>query len=362
MISIIVPIYNAERVIDRCVNSIISQTYKDWELILVNDGSVDKSKDLCNEWVTKDKRIHVIHKENGGVSSSRNAGLEIVIGNYITFIDVDDWIKPDFLQFLVANDADFVACGFEILNKETYCPPKIYVKGGEIGAFLEQNLMTKTFPSPWAKLFNANKIRDNHIRFDTALRLTEDTMFVYEYLIHCDSIAIISESLYVYDGVWGGDKSKYRLKLCELDKMCQIRKEKTTLIEKRFHIHFQDEDYGCGRICYVESFFEKLSIKDCYDFYHKYLPDLSWAEFLSDTRGFPFSCYFDACRIAIQQKTLYKTLCMLKRFSTISHKDIKFDSKRMELLYILINSNLSLAFLYIQIYFVAKRVLSWIKH
>lgn len=98
MISIIIPIYKAERYLSKCVDSILAQTYADWELLLVDDGSPDNSGELCDEYAAKDKRIKVFHKENGGVSSARNLGLEMMAGEWVTFVDADDWIASDTLE------------------------------------------------------------------------------------------------------------------------------------------------------------------------------------------------------------------------------------------------------------------------
>jgi len=94
LISVIVPVYIVEPYLDRCVQSIVNQTYKNLEIILVDDGSPDNSPAMCDAWAEKDSRIRVIHKENGGVSSARNAGLDMATGSYITFVDADDWLEP----------------------------------------------------------------------------------------------------------------------------------------------------------------------------------------------------------------------------------------------------------------------------
>ena len=101
MISVIVPIYNVEKYLIKCIESIINQTYKDLEIILVDDGSTDSSGKICDEFATKDNRIKVIHKKNGGLSSARNIGLDICKGNYISFIDSDDYIELDMYEKMI---------------------------------------------------------------------------------------------------------------------------------------------------------------------------------------------------------------------------------------------------------------------
>jgi glycosyltransferase involved in cell wall biosynthesis len=116
LISIIVPVYNMEHYLDRCVSSILSQTYKELEIILVDDGSVDNSPKMCDEYALKDNRIKVVHKENGGLSDARNAGLEIAVGDYIGYVDSDDWIEPDMYERMylacIQNNAELAVCRY----------------------------------------------------------------------------------------------------------------------------------------------------------------------------------------------------------------------------------------------------------
>ena len=122
LVSIIVPIYKVEPYLDRCVQSIVNQTYKNLEIILVDDGSPDNCPAMCDAWAEKDSRIRVIHKENGGVSSARNAGLDMATGDYITFVDADDSLDCGALEslyFLVDTyHAEVSACGFEYVRAD----------------------------------------------------------------------------------------------------------------------------------------------------------------------------------------------------------------------------------------------------
>ena len=114
-ISVIIPIYKAEKFLDKCIGSVVGQTYENLEIILVDDGSPDNCPAICDSWAEKDSRIKVVHKENGGLSSARNAGLDVVTGEYFGFIDSDDWIEKDFFEFLITNalkeNADISRCG-----------------------------------------------------------------------------------------------------------------------------------------------------------------------------------------------------------------------------------------------------------
>lgn len=121
-ISIIVPVYKVEKYLDRCINSILNQTFRDFELILVDDGSPDNCPQMCDRWQEKDSRIRVIHKANGGASSARNAGLKIAKGEYIAFVDSDDWVHPQMYQTLYniaeKNHADMAVCGMRTFSGE----------------------------------------------------------------------------------------------------------------------------------------------------------------------------------------------------------------------------------------------------
>lgn len=114
-ISIIIPVYNVERYLEKCIDSILQQTFKDIEVVLVNDGSQDQCGEICDRYKQKDNRIKVVHKENGGVASARNAGLKIATGEWIGWVDADDWIEPDMFNYLIENaivyGADIAACG-----------------------------------------------------------------------------------------------------------------------------------------------------------------------------------------------------------------------------------------------------------
>lgn len=118
VISVIVPVYKVEKFLDRCINSIIQQTFTNLEIILVDDGSPDRSGEICDEWKMKDKRIRVIHKENGGLSDARNKGLDVATGDYVAFIDSDDWIDPDMFQLLYdatqKYQADIAECSWPV--------------------------------------------------------------------------------------------------------------------------------------------------------------------------------------------------------------------------------------------------------
>ncbi len=167
LISVIVPVYNAEQYLERCVNSILDQTYKNLEIFLVDDGSPDRSGDMCDEFAQKDNRIKVIHKENGGQSTARNAALDVMTGAYVGFVDSDDWIEPDMFERLMLlvqeHDAQIAVCGVQCDwndGKTIYCNadyPRCQdiEHWTKIDALRELALNTKILNAPWNKLFES---------------------------------------------------------------------------------------------------------------------------------------------------------------------------------------------------------------
>lgn len=199
MISVVVPVYDTEKYLDECVKSILAQSYTNWELILVDDGSTDSSPELCESWQNKDARIRVIHKENGGVSSARNAGIDAAQGKYLAFVDADDWVEPEYLQVLYNGIqlADVSLCG---VDTGVPTPPVV-----EETVALETVRRT---PSRYSdlhyvnysvnKLFHVETLRRYRIRMPETMHRSEDVYFVNEYLMHCGTLHASSANLYHY--------------------------------------------------------------------------------------------------------------------------------------------------------------------
>ena len=171
LISIIVPVYNAEKYLNRCIKSILHQTYTNFELILVEDGSSDASGMLCDNWAKQDTRIKVIHKENAGASSARNCGLDIADGKYITFVDSDDWIEQDMFEYLYTiieeNGAQIASCGWRIVKdkdkKDVQPVPQTEIWGRkELLDFFFRVNGGKSSHSIWGKLIVKDLLEDYH--------------------------------------------------------------------------------------------------------------------------------------------------------------------------------------------------------
>lgn len=202
-ISVIVPVYKTEGLLDRCVESIVGQTYKNLEIILVDDGSPDNCPAMCDEWAEKDSRIRVIHKENGGVSSARNAALDIATGDYIGFVDSDDWIEPEMYSSLIQKISEsgknIALCSYyaveisgeryecrcvvdkEVLDKDDYF--RFIVLGGD-GGYI------------WNRLYDADILKE--VRFDEDIWYSEDLLFNFKTAQKSNGAAILDKIEYNY--------------------------------------------------------------------------------------------------------------------------------------------------------------------
>lgn len=195
LISIIVPVYNVEKVLHNCIESILSQTFTDFELLLIDDGSPDNSGAICDKYADRDSRIKVIHKENAGVSTARNTGFFNATGKYIVCVDSDDYINDDYLQSFINivdkyPDAEMVWCGFStVRNYEKSIIQKVNYNNDEITESDISEIMTLhekwLDASPCNKLYLRENIVKNNLKMDINLSLGEDLLFNYSYIDIC---------------------------------------------------------------------------------------------------------------------------------------------------------------------------------
>ena len=222
-ISVIVPVYNAEISLGRCVDSILHQTFKDFELILVDDGSKDSSGLICDSYLS-DSRVRVIHKPNGGVSSARNIALETARGEYIAFCDADDEVLLTWLEDFICGigGGDLCLQGFTTVdaNDKNQCPriPKSHI-WNNIPEFLGYIMEIALFGFSPTKLFKGSIIRKHNLRFDETIRFREDDLFVSDYLKYASMCVSIAKSNYIYylpavDKNYGTDSTAVTHKLC----------------------------------------------------------------------------------------------------------------------------------------------------
>lgn len=213
MISIIVPVYKVEPYLDKCVRSIVEQTYADLEIILVDDGSPDNCPAMCDAWAEKDSRIKVIHKKNGGLSDARNAGTEAASGEYILFVDSDDWIAPEMCGFMLARmnetNSDIVSCdAVRVWDDST--PQRKMMRDNEphvldrteaMRALIQSTCLIMTV---WNKLYKAQIVKK--IPFEKG-KIHEDEIWSWQAIGAATRVATVSEAFYYYrqraDGIMG---------------------------------------------------------------------------------------------------------------------------------------------------------------
>ena len=198
LISIVVPVYNVEEFLTKCIDSILAQTYGNFELLLIDDGSKDSSGEICDAYLKRDKRIKVFHLENGGVSNARNFGIDQALGEFISFIDSDDWIDDDYLEhfWVNGNDFDLLVSGHSMQNSDyswkTYIPELEIFANKQFLDFYEKNLSEGVIRAPWCKLFSLEIIKKYGLRFNSSLSFGEDTIFTLQFLRLIKSISIIN--------------------------------------------------------------------------------------------------------------------------------------------------------------------------
>lgn len=207
LISVVIPVYNAENTLLTCVNSVLSQDYSQIEVILVNDGSEDSSGRICDEMALSDKRIRVIHQENQGVSAARNAGIEAASGDFLIFVDSDDQMLSGMIKKMYAhshNKLGMVICGYEKLvngrDKTKFIFEKdileSYVKKKDVILIYEKGLLN----SPWNKFYKMSLIKEKKIKFETWCSMGEDLIFNMKYIGLMDGdICAINVPLYLYN-------------------------------------------------------------------------------------------------------------------------------------------------------------------
>ena len=234
-VSVIVPVYKAEKYLHRCVDSILAQTFTNFELILVDDGSPDGSGALCDEYAQKDSRVRVIHKENGGVASARQCGIDNATGTYTIHADPDDWVEPTMLEELynkaIAENADMVICDFYVSERNCNTYIKQEVSDETSQEVLKDLLFHRLHGSLCNKLIKLACYTDNHIKFAEGLNTSEDYLICVKVLKNNPRVAYLNKAFYHYDQEINSDSithqyttSTYRMHMLLLEEL-----EKTLL-------------------------------------------------------------------------------------------------------------------------------------
>lgn len=204
MVSIIIPVYNVQDYLARCIDSVVNQTYNNIEIILVDDGSSDSSSHMCDEYAHRDNRIKVIHKSNGGLSDARNAGLEIATGDYVTFIDADDYVHRSFVETLVTTmhetGCEIAACTWQELN-DGDDPRKVNTTKPSCTTFSQEQAINSVFyqqefnHSACSRIFRASLFND--LRFPVGV-LYEDLAIIYRLLCKVEKVTLVKAPMYYY--------------------------------------------------------------------------------------------------------------------------------------------------------------------
>ena len=241
MISIIIPIYNVEKYLEKCLDSILNQTYKNLEIILIDDGSTDNSPNICNSYCEKDKRIKIIHKNNEGVSSARNKGIELSKGKYIVFIDSDDYVSNEHIEVLydciISNNVDLVISNLIDISED-----EIILNNEEKESFLmnkDQCLKELLSEDNFYHLCCGNIYRKDlleKIRFNCKYRIAEDLDFLYRYIKQISSAYFLSKNTYYYLKREGSaTNSIYSEKWNDELKICNFIISEMVELENNFH-------------------------------------------------------------------------------------------------------------------------------
>ena len=209
LISIIIPVYKVEKYLDRCMGSVVNQTYRNLEIILIDDGSSDSCPEMCDSWAEKDNRIKVIHKKNAGVSAARNDGLAIAKGDLIGFVDPDDCIHPsmyeEMVNYLVSQDCDLVSCSFTKFSTEdeinnnldmNLFPKKTLTRNEAISLSFDKKNKGGIINVVWTLLIRASIARS--VKFDCSLTNGEDTNYAFEVLMKTKQVGMLYAPLYNY--------------------------------------------------------------------------------------------------------------------------------------------------------------------
>ena len=235
LVSIIIPVYNTEKWLNKCIDSVVNQTYRNVEILLINDGSTDESPEICNKYARLDDRVRVFHKSNSGVSSSRNFGLDKAKGSYVVFVDSDDYLANDIIEkgVNVITQTATLLClwNYKLVdNEQEYFARKIYLKKCTQNELLCSAISIFTdnknydfgngMRAVWGKMFDLNLINAYHLRFNDKLYIGEDAVFLFEYLKCINKkISVINDYGYYYRRVDNSACKRYKQDLLEQNQL-----------------------------------------------------------------------------------------------------------------------------------------------
>lgn len=215
MISLVIPAFNAASYLEQCIDSILKQTYTDFEIIVIDDGSTDDTRFICKKYEAKDSRIRYIHQKNAGVSAARNRGIENAKGDWIAFVDADDTVESRYLEYMIKavseKNADIVFCGFSVVGTSLRADDMSALceccGGQETGVINSTQAIERMicvdpdkmfYGYVWRNLFSTSLLSKYRIRFQCDIKISEDYQFILEYLLHATQVALVAIPLYCY--------------------------------------------------------------------------------------------------------------------------------------------------------------------
>ena len=279
LISVIVPIYNSEKYLNKCIDSIIDQTYKNLEIILVDDGSPDNCPTICDDYSKKDSRIIVIHKQNGGVSSARNAGLERATGEFISFVDSDDYIKNDMYENMIAYqnkyNADIVKCAFSYVISEVIKPRDLTYDSTlynlldpvEKNDFYNMFGQVKLFTELWTYFINSKIAKS--IKFDENYAFGEDLLYIVNCFGKAKNVYISTDSFYYYNYIDNSAANSSKNVIRNLNNIISVNYDICSLLDKAYISYFCSLNFIAVYRCIEKAYFNNSlketvnSIDDC---------------------------------------------------------------------------------------------------
>ena len=268
LFSIIIPVYNAESTLRRCLDSIVNRSFSDYELLLINDGSTDGSDAICREYAYKYKQIRYFSKENGGVSSARNIGLEQSHGEYILFVDSDDYVSENYFAAVskaMYNTPDLLMFGcrkFGVNTSER--DTGTFYENTEIGTAerISSAMRQYLFSSLWNKAFKRQLIEQNNLRFENDLSIGEDQTFIFTYAMHIKSIASIEDHLYNVD--ISGENSLSR-------KARPYLTEQLMEVNRRMYTAYRSTEHSAKAASYYEAALSWVTYRSAYSCFKELL-------------------------------------------------------------------------------------------
>lgn len=255
-ISIMVPVYNAEKTLRQCVDSILGQDNRSLELLLIDDGSKDGSLEICDEYSQKDNRVKVFHKPNGGVSSARNVGISKARGEWLTFIDADDYITDGYFDGVVGQNEDVLIKGYQKFDYSGIVAGKEaedLLKISDFSDFLSQYVTDSLLRCPWTKFYKRSLIGD--LRFLTDMKIGEDAWFVFNYLAKCKSFAVLPKGEYMVRLAEEPDEVKYAVTVDYAVRSLQYLKDAYDGLVQTHHI-------SRGKFLSYIGYFKRISQAD----------------------------------------------------------------------------------------------------